>query len=280
MDIHQHNEEIKRNLQYWKNKPILRQIYKVFHKLISQYISNHSNGYVIELGSGIGNIKHIIPHCIRTDLFPNPWIDQVENAYQLSFPNNSVSDLILFDVFHHLRYPGTALKEFHRVLLPNGRVIIFDPCVSSMLGLIVFGLFHHEPLGTKEPLQWFAPREWSPDNIDYYAAQSNASRIFFNKKFENRLSQWDIKTRRRLSAISYVLSGGYSKPQLYPKIAFPIMRVVDRICDGLPALFATRLLVVLEKINFAEYATASDDYSAGIHSGRRARSLPNLTNRA
>ena len=247
MTIHQHNKEIKRNLQYWENKPILTQIYKVFYELIAEHLANLPNGHVVELGSGIGNIKNIIPHCIRTDLFLNEWIDQKENAYQLSFVNNSVSDLILFDVFHHLRYPGTALKEFHRVLLPNGRVIIFEPCLTSILGFVVFGLFHHEPLGMKEPIQWSAPGEWNPDTIDYYAAQANASKIFFNQEFKNHLSQWNVKTKERLSAISYVLSGGYSKPQLYPTIAFPMIRVIDRICDALPAFFATRLLVVLEK---------------------------------
>lgn len=161
-----------------------------------------------------------------------------------------MSDLILFDVFHHLRYPGTALKEFHRVLLPRGRVIIFEPCLTSMLGFVVFGLFHHEPLGMKDPIHWSAPDGWNPDIIDYYAAQANASRIFFDQEFKNHLSQWNVKTKRRLSAISYVLSGGYSKPQLYPTVAFPMMRVIDRICDVIPALFSTRLVVVLEKVTF------------------------------
>jgi hypothetical protein len=44
-----------------------------------------------------------------------------------------------------------------------------------------------------------------------------------------------------------VASGGYSKPQLYPDKAFLLMRLVDRMCDYLPGIFATRLLVVLEK---------------------------------
>ena len=260
MDIHQHNEEIKRNLRYWHKKPVLRKVYKHFHQLIAQHIADVSKGYVVELGSGIGKIRHVIPHCIRTDLFPNPWIDQVENAYRLSFSDNSVSDLILFDVFHHLRYPGTALKEFQRVLLPGGRVIIFDPCTTGMLGLIVYGLFHHEPLRRNDTIQWFAPGDWAPDNIDYFAAQANASRIFFNKNSGNRLAEWNIMTRKRFSAVSYVLSGGFSKPQLYPEIAFPIMRVLDKICDGLPAIFATRLLVVLEKSNTGEQHLAPDDH--------------------
>ena len=151
MKIEQHSEEIQKNLQYWESKPLLKQIYNNFHRLIAVYLSNIPNAQVVELGSGIGNIKDIIPHCIRTDLFPNPWIDQEENAFRLSFQNNEVSDLILFDIFHHLRYPGTALKEFHRVLIPRGRIIIFDPCLS-LLGYILYGLFHHEPIGLKNPI--------------------------------------------------------------------------------------------------------------------------------
>jgi SAM-dependent methyltransferase len=248
LTIHQHNKEIKKNLKCWKNKSVLRLIYNDFYKLIAEHLANIANGYVVELGSGIGKIKYIIPHCIRTDLFLNEWIDKKENAYKLSFSNNSVSDLILFDVFHHLRYPGTVLKEFHRVLLPKGRVIIFEPCINSLLGFVVFSLFHHEPLGIKESIQWTAPDELDPDIIDYYAAQSNSSRIFFNQEFKNNLSQWNVKRKDRFSAISYVLSGGYSKPQLYPTAVLSMIRVLDKICDVLPALFATRLLVVLEKI--------------------------------
>ncbi len=258
MDIHQHNEEIEQNLRYWQKKPVLRKVYRHFHRLIAQHMADLSGGHVVELGSGIGKIKDTIPQCIITDLFPNPWIDQVENAYALSFPDHSVSDLILFDVFHHLRYPGTALQEFHRVLLPGGRVIIFDPCTASLLGLMVYGMFHHEPLRRRKPVQWFAPQGWNPESIEYFAAQANASRIFFDKESEYRLAVWNIMTRKRLSALSYVLSGGFSKPQLYPGMALPIVRALERICDPMPSIFATRVLVVLEKTNSAVNSTAID----------------------
>src|SRR5689334_13874715 len=130
MGIERHQKEILLNRSYWEKKPILRTIYSQFHRLIAAQLSGLSQPLVVELGSGIGNIRDVIPDCLRTDLFPNPWIDQTENAYQLSFKDSSVSDLILFDVFHHLRYPGTAMVEFERVLRPGGRVLIFDPCIS------------------------------------------------------------------------------------------------------------------------------------------------------
>lgn len=119
MSISIHEDQILRNQEYWKKKPLLRQIYRDFYHRIAQHLSQNPAKKIVELGSGLGNIKEVIPDCIRTDLFPNPWIDQVENAYALSFADKTVSDLILFDVFHHLRYPGTALNEIFRVLQPG-----------------------------------------------------------------------------------------------------------------------------------------------------------------
>jgi len=252
MDASRHNDEIAQNLEHWKKKPSLQKSYRVFHQLIAQHLTDSEHGLTIELGSGIGNIKDTIPGCLRTDLFPNPWIDQVENAYKLSFSDASVSNLIMFDVFHHLRYPGAALAEAHRVCTPKGRLIIFEPCIS-LLGLLVYGPLHAEPLSVREEITWNAPENWSPDNVDYYAAQGNASRVFLGQSYRQSLQSWNIVHSQRLSAISYIATGGYSMPKLYPDYAYPLMRGIDSILDHLPWIFATRLLVVLEKNNVMEF---------------------------
>ena len=104
---------------------MLREIYHDFYQRIADArIDPALPGPAVELGSGMGRIKDVIPQCVTTDLFPNAWLDRRENCYQLSFADASVSHLILFDVWHHLRYLGTALREFHRVLVP-GRAV--DP---------------------------------------------------------------------------------------------------------------------------------------------------------
>ncbi|HAV78081.1 MAG TPA: methyltransferase type 11 [Anaerolineae bacterium] len=201
---------------------------------------------MVELGSGLGNIHEVIPDCLRTDLFPYSWIDQIENAYQLSFENETVSDLILTDVFHHLQYPGTALKELNRVLRRGGRVLLFEPCIS-LLGLIVYGIFHVEPVALTKRIDWLAPDDWSADKIIYYAAQGNATRVFVNRKFRSGLGQWQSIKTIRLSAFAYVASGGYSVTQLYPTAMLPILKGLEKILDLAPILFSTRLLVILEK---------------------------------
>jgi hypothetical protein len=113
--------------------------------------------------------------------------------------------------------------------------------------MIVYGLFHHEPLGLQDEIRWWARADFPPGKMRYYAAQGNAHRIFFSKEWASRLGDWRTVRQRLLPAISYVASGGFSGPQLYPRSLLPVLRAIDRIASCVPAWFATRLLVVLEK---------------------------------
>ncbi|GAB4497305.1 MAG: hypothetical protein OHK003_05390 [Anaerolineales bacterium] len=245
MGINLHRDLIDKNHELWNRKPLLRTVYMELYRAMDQSRSR-IEGKTVELGSGMGSIREVIPDCIRTDLFPYPWLDQIENAYQLSFEDSSVANLLMVDVFHHLRYPGTALKEFQRVLMPGGRLIMMEPAIS-VLGHLVYGLLHVEPVGWRSEIKWFAPEGWQSSNMDYYASQGNATRIFVHGKFADRLEGWNVVTAKRMAALAYAASGGYSGPQLYPTAAYPLVKSLEKLLQLFPALFATRLMVVLEK---------------------------------
>ncbi|MGH9221828.1 MAG: methyltransferase type 11, partial [Vicinamibacterales bacterium] len=64
--IGQHDVEIERNLRAWNRKPVLRLAYRDFHKRIAAHIDPSLPGKIVELGSGIGNIRDVIPNVTRT----------------------------------------------------------------------------------------------------------------------------------------------------------------------------------------------------------------------
>lgn len=245
MPAEQHLIEMRANQVAWRQRPLLHKVYGRFYQLIRRALAP-TPGPIVELGSGIGAAKEFIPACITTDIFPNPWLDQQENAYALTFADSSLSNLILLDVFHHLTYPGTALDEFHRVLRPGGRIIILEPAMS-LLGKLIYGLFHHEPLGLEKPISWFAPDGFDPKETGYYAAQANATKVFLGDQFKGALSAWDMPIIESFPDIAYVASGGFSKPQFYPSFLLPAIRAFEMALAPWPNIFATRLLVVLQK---------------------------------
>jgi hypothetical protein len=245
VNLEQHNLEIHENREHWQRKPLLQQVYGQFYREIAQRIDDTIPGTIVELGSGMGNIKEYIPGCITTDVFPNPWLDRVENAYDLNLGEGTVSHLILFDVWHHLEFPGAALREFSRVLTGRGRLIVFDPAMG-LLGRFVCGLFHHEPLGLSDQIRWEAPPGFSPRESGYYAAQGNASRVFGSNGFRDQLGAWRIAEIAYFSALAYLGTGGFRGPQLYPVKLLPLLNRVDSVLSLFPSL-ASRMLVVLEK---------------------------------
>lgn len=98
------------------------------------------------------------------------------------------------------------------------------------------------PLGLKQTISWL-----DPERVDYYAAQGNAFRVFVKKEFKEEMKSWNILRLQEFPDLAYVASGGFSKPQFYPVAFFPVVRALHKLLTPWPRLFATRLLVVLEK---------------------------------
>ena len=77
---------------------MLKLIYKDYYRKISEHIHSDQNYKILEIGSGPGNVKEIINNCITIDQFINTNIDQIESIYNLSFNDNSISNIIMLDV--------------------------------------------------------------------------------------------------------------------------------------------------------------------------------------
>jgi SAM-dependent methyltransferase len=240
--VEQHQIEIQRSRDARAAKPLIRRIYGDFYDRILAEVKHGIDGAVVEIGAGSGELKSRFPNAICTDLFANPWLDLVCDAYALPFAPASVSNLILLDVFHHLERPLAFTIEAARVLAPHGRLILFEPYISPA-SFVIYGCFHHEPVAWNKEID-LGPAP--PRDQRYYAAQGNATRLFF------RAANWLPPTMRLLSArahadFAYLLSGGLSKPSVYPASFHSALRSVDERLSGFPRAFAGRCLVVLER---------------------------------
>jgi SAM-dependent methyltransferase len=239
----QHQVEIQKNRRYWEEKPLLQEIYRGFYRRIIGLVDTKLPGRVVEIGSGIGNLKAHLPGAICTDLFANPWLDVVCDGYELPFAEGSLSHLVLFDVFHHLRAPKAFLREARRVLTAKGRLILFEPYISCA-SRPVYGLLHHEPTAWREKIDM---AEMLPRPRDYYAAQGNATRLFFRREIPGWPEGWTVFQARAFASFSYLLSGGYSKPAMYPAGCLKILERCDEMLTHWPRIFGARCLVGLEK---------------------------------
>ncbi len=241
--LEQHQLEIQKNLRAWEARPLLQKIYASFYQRILSLIDKNIPGRIVEIGSGIGNLKSLLPEAISTDLFPNPWLDVVCDGYDLPFTDGSLSHLVAFDVFHHLRAPNAFLKEARRVLTRHGRLILFEPYISWS-SYPVYGLLHHEPVARRQPIDL---ADMLPRPRDYYAAQGNATRLFFRREIPGWPQGWRVFHRHAFSSFSYLLSGGYSKPSAYPAGCLPLVQELDEFLSHWPRLFGARCLVGLAK---------------------------------
>ena len=72
---------------------------------------------------------------------PAPYVDHVGNANDLSqFADNTFSEIYASHVVEHLDYMGElihSLKEWHRVLIPSGKVFISVPDLDVLAALIL-----------------------------------------------------------------------------------------------------------------------------------------------
>jgi len=99
----------------------------------------------------------------------------------------------------------------------------------------------------KDNISWQAPPEFLPENVDYYASQGSATRLFWWGEARDRLDGWRMREVAALPCFAYFAAGGFSGPKLGGRFIQGLMHGLDRVATLCPRAFAGRLLVVLEK---------------------------------
>jgi len=228
----------------WNERPVLRRLYRDWYRLIKGHLAEVPGTHV-ELGSGIGRFREVVPDVVTTDIEPTPWADAVVDGETLPYADGSLANLVLIDVFHHLSRPAAFLSEASRALHPGGRVVILDPYCSPV-STLAYSRFHEERVDLRAPSLADDPEIASSP---YSSNQARATLVFFRDRgsFERRWPELRIVERRRLSFFLYPLSGGFSRPALVPAALYAPFSVLERMLAPLGSLAAFRCFVVLER---------------------------------
>lgn len=234
---------LRRHHTLWTKKPVLRRLYASWYLEIARYLQP---GLTVEVGGGTGNLKEFSPHVLCTDLVRMPWLDALVDAQHLPFRSRSVSNVVLFDVLHHLENVRYFFDDALRVLVPSGRIVIMDPYVSA-LSWPIYRFLHPEPMDFKrDPLTIVAPLAQRRP----FDANQAVARIVFERSYErfHRLYPQLAKiVHEHLAYFAYPLSGGFDRPSLVPLWSIDPLLRFEQWCRRLGRLLAFRLLVVLEK---------------------------------
>lgn len=240
----------------WKNRKLLREIYhRYFQEMIDNFarLPDRSTGRVLEIGGGSGNFKAYFPHCISSDIVPTRLVDLALDATLLPFPDNSLDNIVMQDVLHHVPYPLAFFAEAQRALRPGGRIVMTEPYASPLFRLAC-KMGHPEPVDKRVELFPDSPQK--PDPVAFKGEGAFASNqaiptvLFYRdlKKFQTRFPRLRIAKRFRRSRFVYPLSGGFSGKQLLPNFLTPPAWFVEHCLAPLSPLMAFRLVVVVEKI--------------------------------
>lgn len=227
-------------------KQFLRRIYLDYYASFRQNAKELENvpGSLLEIGSGGGFLKEILPDVITSEVCSHPLIDRVVSADQLNFPSGALKGIFMLHVLHHLASPKLFFQEAVRCLAPGGRLVMIEP-FNSFWGRILYKKFHHEPFDE-------SVRSW---DIPAYGRLQTANGaipwvIFWRDRdqFEKQFPQLKIRSIHLHTVFGYALSGGLSWKSLVPGFSYPVFRALDQFLSRYSTLFPVSQTIVIERV--------------------------------
>ena len=186
------------------------------------------HGKKVELGSGAGFIKKVIPKVITSDVVSGHGIDKVFFAEKMPFANKSISAFYMIDVLHHIKNPSKALKEMDRCLVGGGKIIMIEPA-NTLWAQIVLKNFHHENFDTKAGWTIKGKGRLTDANM----AIPWIIFVRDRKKFEKKFPNLKIRNITPHTPFSYLISGGLSYQPFIPVFLYPFAIFTEKLLTPL-----------------------------------------------
>jgi SAM-dependent methyltransferase len=230
-----------------REKGFLQRVYREWYARIRAALPE-GPGVVLELGSGGGFFREIVPDALTSDVLPLPGLGVVLAGERLPFRTGALKAIVMTNVFHHLPDARAFLREAERALRAGGRIVMIEPW-NSPFGSLVYRILHHEPF---EPgaVQWELP-EGGPLS----GANGALPWIVFERdkaRFALEFPAWRAAAIAPLMPLAYLLSGGVSLRLGVPAAAYALVRGLESLLPQRAcAMFA---VIVLERLSHQPHA--------------------------
>jgi SAM-dependent methyltransferase len=225
-----------------QKKVFLKKLYGDFYRELQSQIDQGNTSQVLELGSGGGFIKEIIPNAITSDILPLESVDVVCSACQIPFEDDSLDAIVMIDVLHHIPNARAFFTEAVRCLKPGGRIAMIEPA-NTVWSQFIYKNFHHET---------FDPEAgWEFDSKGPLSTANGALPwIVFHRdrdQFENSFPRLKITKTQVHTPLRYVLSGGFTLRQLTPSWSYCMVKGFENLLYPLNRWIGMFETIVLQK---------------------------------
>jgi len=224
------------------SKPFLKRIYLDWYSVFKKEGPSLPEGKMLEIGSGGGFIKEVLPTVFTSDIMPLGICDYTFSAEKMPFRDEELSAIFMINVFHHIPKPYLFLTEAQRTLKKGGKIIMIEPA-NSWLGRLIYKNFHHEPFDEKGgwEIQSTGPLSGSNQALPY---------IYFErdyKKFQADFPDLSVKTITYHTPLMYVLSGGVSRKALVPNPLYGFFKIIEKFLSPLSRQTGLFQTIIIEK---------------------------------
>jgi SAM-dependent methyltransferase len=226
-----------------REKKFTEKLYRQWYSEFEDCLSRCPKGKLIELGSGGGFLKEIIPSVLTSDILELEGNDLCFSALDMPFEDHSVAAIFMIDTFHHIPDSAQFLKEVDRVLMPGGKMLMIEPA-NSIFGRFIYQNFHHEPFLPKA-------KDWTiPASGPMSGANGALPYIVFERDYERFKKEFPSLKRskpRYRNPLLYLLSGGVSFKQLLPDFTYEFVSFFDNILPRFFPFFSMFVKIELTK---------------------------------
>ena len=225
-----------------RSKPFLRNLYFDFYEQFKKAVQQPENKVLVELGSGGGFIKEVIPNVITSDILKGIDVDKVFSATDMPFEDASVDAFLMFDVLHHIGEPRKFFAEAERCLRPGGRIVMIEPA-NTPWARFAYTNFHHERFDQNSSweLSKTGPLSQANGAIPWI--------IFVRDRatFESEYPLLKIVSLRHHTPLRYLISGGFTLRQLLPGFTYPVVRALEWLLSPADNLLGMFMTIIIEK---------------------------------